>query len=272
MQNGEQKKVCVVTGGAGGIGRCIAETYAQEYDAAIAMIDLAEEEGFMTKKRLESLGAEVLFFCGDVGDKAVLEAFAGEIGRKFGRVDVLVNNACLSCGGLPDCSYDDFQYVLQVGVAAPYYLTKLCIPFFTAGASVINISSTRAFMSQAGTESYTAAKGGITALTHAMACSLAGRVRVNGVAPGWIDTGGWHGDQTYTPMYTKGDMAQHTVGRIGVPADIARAVLFFCDDKNSFINGQVLTVDGGMTKRMIYSGDEGWAYRPEPEEELCHGD
>ena len=124
---------------------------------------------------------------------------------------------------------------------------------------MVNISSTRAWMSQGDTESYSAAKGGISALTHALAVSLAGKVRVNCVAPGWIDTGAYH-DPSYLPQYTPADTSQHPSGRVGNPMDIVRAVLFLCDEENSFIDGETITVDGGMTKRMIYDGDEGWSY------------
>jgi len=152
-------------------------------------------------------------------------------------VDLLVNNAMSSHGGiLGGCSFEDFDRTLRVGVVAPYYLTKLLLPFFKPGASVINIASTRALMSQADTESYSAAKGGIVALTHAMAASLAGRVRVNAISPGWIDNSA--SEQT--------------------PADIARAVVFLAE--NPFINAQNLVIDGGMTKLMIYHNDHGWKY------------
>jgi len=148
---------------------------------------------------------------------------------------------------------------LRVGIIAPYYLTKLFLPYFSRGGSVVNISSTRAMMSQADTESYTAAKGGVAALTHALAVSLAGKVRVNSVSPGWIDTGAYH-EENYQPVYTEADIAQHPSGRVGNPMDIARVVMFLCDEENSFITGENITVDGGMTKLMIYSGDDGWEY------------
>jgi NAD(P)-dependent dehydrogenase (short-subunit alcohol dehydrogenase family) len=142
--------------------------------------------------------------------------------------------------------------VLRVGVAAPFLLTQLLLKHFNTPASVVNISSTRYLMSQANTESYTAAKGGITALTHAMAVTLAGIARVNAISPGWIDTTGKPFDGL--------NASQHPVGRVGVPADIVHTVLFLCDQKSSFITGQNITVDGGMTKLMIYHDDCGWTY------------
>lgn len=254
-----EDKVCVVTGGAQGIGRCIAEEFAKQ-GGCVAVIDFDEEAGREALMRLKVIGTgkNHLFYYGDVAEESALENFAKAVGDVCGRVDVLVNNACLSRKGiLSGCDWDDFNYVLRVGVSAPYRLTQLFLPYFGADASVVNLCSTRAFMSQADTESYSAAKGGIAALTHALAVSLAGRVRVNAVSPGWIETSAYHKD-AYRPIYTRADLIQHPSGRVGEPMDIARAVTFLCDPENRFINGQNLVVDGGMTKRMIYTGDEGW--------------
>ena len=143
-------------------------------------------------------------------------------------------------------------------MTAPYLLTLYLKEHFAPHASIVNISSTRAFMSQKDTESYTAAKGGITALTHALAVSLSGKVRVNAIAPGWIDT--WESHDLPEPEYAWQDMAQHPSGRVGTPADIARAVLFLCDDKNDFINGETIRIDGGMSRLMVYHDDCGWKY------------
>ena len=155
--------------------------------------------------------------------------------------------------GLNDCSYDEFNAALRVGVTAPFYLTKLFLPYFAPGASIVNISSSRDRMSQPQTESYTAAKGGIAALTHALAVSLSGRVRVNSISPGWIDTS--------FALYAGPDAAQHPAGRVGNPMDIAHMVLFLCSDKAGFITGENICIDGGMTKQMIYHNDCGWSLR-----------
>ena len=165
---------------------------------------------------------------------------------------MLLNNALPLMKGINDCSYEEFEYVLSVGVTAPFYLSKLFLPYFNKGGSIINISSSRDRMSQAQTESYTAAKGGIAALTHALAVSLAGRVRVNSISPGWIDT-------SYKE-YEGADAMQQPVGRAGNPLDIANAVIFLCSDKAGFITGENICIDGGMTKQMIYHGDNGWKY------------
>ena len=153
--------------------------------------------------------------------------------------------------GINDCTFEDFEYALRVGVTAPFYLTKLFLPFFAPQASIVNISSSRSRMSQPQTESYTAAKGGISALTHALAVSLSGTVRVNSISPGWIDT-----DFT---EYHGADALQQPAGRVGNPLDIANMVLYLCSDKAGFLTGEDICIDGGMTKQMIYHGDCGWS-------------
>ena len=152
--------------------------------------------------------------------------------------------------GINDCSWEKFQKALTIGVTAPFYLSKLFLPYFTQGASIINISSSRDRMSQPQTESYTAAKGGIAALTHALAVSLAGKVRVNSISPGWIDT-------EYR-VYDGSDAVQQPAGRVGNPLDIANMILFLASPKAEFITGENICIDGGQTKLMIYHGDHGW--------------
>ena len=257
-----QDKVVVVTGGASGIGQCLTREFANS-GAKVAFVDLNLASGQSTAKIIEEEGGEVFFYSGDIGEVSVLRGFVTEVINRFGHIDYLINNAMFSKKGiLSDCSYEDFNYVLRVGVSAPYMLTKLFLPYFNSGAAIVNLSSTRAFQSQRNTESYSAAKGGITALTHALAISLVGKVRVNSVAPGWIDTGSTY-DKDYMPHYSVADKAQHPSKHVGNPMDIARAVFFLCDEKNSFINGQNITVDGGMSKLMVYTEDYGWHYEEE---------
>ena len=232
-----QNKIVVITGGAGGIGKCIAEEFIKQ-GAVVCVIDTAPGDHFV----------------GDIGDKAVLEAFAKSVIDAHGRVDVLVNNAPPAFKGIDRCSYEEFSNALAVGVTAPFYLSKLFAPYFAPGASIINISSSRDRMSQPQSESYTAAKGGISALTHALAVSFAGKVRVNSVSPGWIDT-------AYT-VYEGADAIQQPAGRVGNPLDIANAVLFLASDKAGFITGENICIDGGQTRLMIYHGDHGWTLQP----------
>ena len=172
---------------------------------------------------------------------------------KHGHIDYLINNALPLMKGIDECSYEEFEYALAVGVTAPFYLTKLFEGHFSSNAAIVNISSSRNRMSQPQTESYTAAKGGISALTHALAVSLSGKVRVNSISPGWIDTD--------YKVYTGPDAYQQPAGRVGNPMDIANAVLFLCSEKAGFITGEDICIDGGMTKQMIYHGDCGWSLK-----------
>ena len=226
-------KVAVVTGGANGIGKAIAEEFRKN-GAAVCIIDKVAND----------------YFVGDIADEGALRSFADKVVREHKYVDFLINNAKPPYLGVDECSYRDFCYAMQVGVAAPFFLTKLLMPHFAPSAAIVNISSSRDRMSQPQSESYTSAKGGISALTHSLAVSLAGRVRVNSVSPGWIDTG--------SNTLEGADALQHQVGRVGNPLDVSNAVLFLCSPKASFITGQDICVDGGMTKQMIYSGDHGW--------------
>jgi len=232
-----QDKVVVITGGANGIGRCIAEEFTKQ-GAHVCVIDCAEGDHYV----------------GDIADQATLEDFARRVIEKYGRVDVLVNNAPPGFRGIDRCTYEQFQRSMAIGVTAPFYLSKLFAPYFPKGASIINISSSRDRMSQPQTESYTAAKGGIAALTHALAVSFAGKVRVNSISPGWIDT-------AYT-IYSGPDAVQQPAGRVGNPLDIAHMVLFLASDKAGFITGENICIDGGQTRLMIYHGDHGWTLEP----------
>ena len=229
-------RIAVVTGGASGIGKVIAQQF-QAAGARVCIIDVLPND----------------YFVGDLADQAVLEAFARKVIGQYGRVDYLVHNAKPLTRGIQDCSYAEFNYALRVGITAPFYLTKLFAPYFSPGGAVVSISSSRDRMSQPQTESYTAAKGGIHALTHALAVSLAGKVRVNSISPGWIDTEGTH--------YTGSDAVQQPAGRVGNPMDIANMVLYLCSDKAGFITGENICIDGGMTRQMIYHNDFGWTLK-----------
>ena len=227
-------KVVIVTGGAQGIGKCIAEEFRKQ-GALVEVID--KQEGLD-------------HFVGDLSNKNAIEEFTKLVIEKYGKVDFIVNNALPLMKGIDECSYEEFEYALKVGVTAPFYMVKLLKDHLAEGASIVNISSSRDRMSQPQTESYTAAKGGIAALTHALAVSLAGKARVNSISPGWIDT-------DYN-VYEGPDAYQQPAGRVGNPLDIANMVLFLCSEKAGFITGENICIDGGMTRQMIYHGDCGW--------------
>lgn len=228
-----KNKVVVITGGAHGIGKTTKEAFEAE-GALVEVIDIAEGTHFV----------------GDISKKEVLEAFASYVLERHGHVDYLINNALPVMKGIDECSYEEFEYAMAVGVTAPFYLAKLFQDYFAEGACIINMSSSRDRMSQPQTESYTAAKGGIASLTHALAVSLAGKVRVNSISPGWIETG--------DEIYEGPDAIQQPVGRVGNTMDIANMILFLCSDKAGFITGENICIDGGMTKQMIYHGEYGW--------------
>lgn len=226
-------KVAIVTGGAQGIGKCIADEF-RKAGAIVYVIDIQEGPHYV----------------GDISRKEVLEEFVAYVLSKHDKVDFIVNNALPIMRGIDECSYEEFEYALKVGVTAPFYLVKLFAGHLAPGASIVNLSSSRDRMSQPQSESYTAAKGGIAALTHALAVSLAGKARVNSISPGWIDT-------AYT-VYDGPDAYQQPAGRVGNPMDIANMALFLCSDKAGFITGENICIDGGMTRQMIYHGDNGW--------------
>ena len=228
-----KNKIVVVTGGAQGIGKCIVEEFEKE-GARVEVIDIQDGDHFV----------------GDLSKKEDIESFVSMVINKYGKIDYLINNALPLMKGINECSYEEFMYALQVGVSAPFYLAKLFKPYFRKGGCIINMSSSRDRMSQPQTESYTAAKGGIASLTHALAVSLGPEIRVNYISPGWIDT-------DYT-VYKGPDATQQPAGRVGNPLDISNMVLFLCSDKATFITGENITIDGGMTKLMVYHNDHGW--------------
>ena len=236
-----ENKVVIVTGGASGIGKATAEMFNIN-GAKVIIIDKNDCETDCD-----------YFYKGDLTKKEVIEDFSSKVIEKYGKVDCIINNAGLSKGGLLSCDYEDFLYVQKLSLAAPFLLVKSLMNNLNENASIINISSTRAFQSQEDWESYAAAKGGIVALTHSMAVTLKGKARVNCISPGWIDT--------FNSEFCDGDIVQHPANRVGEPNDIANMILFLCSDKAKFITGENFNIDGGMSKLMIYHNDYGWNYK-----------
>lgn len=255
----------LITGGAGGIGLGISRAcLANEMRVVVLDRDAAACRALL-EAHDERQAGRLACVTGDTGDAAALdEAVAALLALGDGRACHLVNNAVASCGGiLSDASAPDVLASLSGGLVAAYELTRRLLPHLAEDASIVNIASTRARQSQPDTESYAMVKGGMLALTHALAVSLAGRCRVNAISPGWIDTTGWHVDDAgRTVEHGPADAGQHPAGRVGRPGDIARAALFLLDPAQGFITGENLVVDGGMSRLMVYHDDQGWRWTP----------
>lgn len=245
------KPAVVVTGGGQGIGRATAELFRQEGRWQVVAVDIDQEA-------LDELDPEIWTYRLDVADGSAVDEFGQWLATRTEVVGVLVNNAGVGYRRpIREAERAEFERVLAVDLVAPYWMTRALLPLLERahGAAVINIASTRALMSEPHTEAYSAAKGGILALTHALAISLAPeRIRVNAISPGWILSEPWQkANRRSQPPLSEADRVQHPSGRVGVPTDIARAVRFLADPANDFINGTNLIVDGGMTVKMIYA-------------------
>ncbi len=217
---------------------------------------IADVDAKAGKRRVADLRGKRLsaaFVRADVGRPADVARAVRETVRKLGRLDVLINNTGIGSGtGFLKRPRREWDRVLAVNLTGSYLAAQAAAPhLIRSRGTIVNIASTRALMSEADTEPYSATKGGLLALTHSLAVTLSGKVRVNAVSPGWIDTGAWHyGGRP--GRWTKEDHAQHPAGRVGRPEDIARACLYLCSPDAGFITGQNLIVDGGMSKKMIY--------------------
>jgi NAD(P)-dependent dehydrogenase (short-subunit alcohol dehydrogenase family) len=254
-----KNKVVLITGGAQGIGRGMAQAFGRA-GAQVVLTDADAEAGREALQFLKNEKIKAQFLPADVGAEHEVVALMKEIEEKYGQLDVLVNNAGIAdpfIGDLQEMLMSEFDRVLAVNLRGPVLCAKYALPMLRKAehAAILNITSTRAFMSEPNTFAYTASKGGLEALTHSLAVSLASdRIRVNAIAPGWIETGPWQKEEhRFAPTHTREDKEQHPVGRVGIPEDIAEAALFLCSDKAGFITGQHLAVDGGMTVKMIYA-------------------
>lgn len=250
-------KTALVSGGGQGIGRCLALRFA-EAGYAVSLCDTDREAGLEVIRMIHATGGKAIFSCADLGSRDDVERWIRVSILELGGIQVLVNNAGIGKSApMLELPAEDWSRVIAVNLTGTFLASQLAAKQMRAqgtGGSIVHIASTRALMSEAGTEAYTASKGGILALTHAMAVSLGEYgIRVNAVSPGWIETRDWQlSARSVTPLHSERDRLQHPAGRVGTPDDIAAACLYLCGESAGFITGQNLVVDGGMTIKMIY--------------------
>jgi NAD(P)-dependent dehydrogenase (short-subunit alcohol dehydrogenase family) len=248
-------KTVVVTGAGQGIGRAVAFAFARA-GAAVVLADIDRDAGRDAGAELQEEGAAALFCACDVAEPAAVEAMVAAAQERFGGIDVLINNAGIGGGGILTGDLGAWERVLRVNLTGAYLCARAVAPSMAArgGGAIVNIASTRALMSEADGEPYAASKGGLLALTHALAVSCARQgIRVNAISPGWIDTSAWRRRGERRPATLRPeDHLQHPAGRVGRPEDIAEACLYLAGPQAGFVTGQNLVVDGGMTVKMIY--------------------
>lgn len=242
-------QVVVVTGAAHGIGRSVAEAYAVA-GAKVVLADYQEAEGAAAAASIRNEGGEAIFVQCDVRQEKDITNLIQTTMDEFKQIDVLINNAGVSRWKSPyDLTLEEWDDILNTNVRSCFLLSREAAKHMKHnenGGAIVNMASTRAFMSEPETEAYAASKGAIVALTHAMAVSLGkDKIRVNCISPGWIETGN-------VEKLKPEDHEQHPAGRVGVPSDISRACLYLSDPSNTFVTGTNLIIDGGMTRKMIY--------------------
>lgn len=244
----------IVTGGAQGIGKATARRLLEK-GMNVAIADADEEAGRETAREYEGLG-NIRFIPCDVSDDAQVRRLIDETAGEFRGIDALVNNAGISrFKPLDEVTLQDWNAVIGTNLTGAFLCSKYAAPYLrVARGAIVNIASTRALMSEPHTEAYAASKGGIVALTHALAVSLGPQVRVNCICPGWIEVGDWMKTSARRiPRHTEQDRLQHPAGRVGVPDDIAALADYLISPEAGFITGANFVVDGGMTRRMIYA-------------------
>lgn len=241
-------KVVIVTGAGRGIGHGIALTYSSA-GAKVIIAENDEVSGADTEKVINNSKGNALFIRTDISSPDDIIRLVSETVKRFGTVDILINNAGISRWISPyEISVEEWEKVMNTNLRGAFLCSREAarIMRYNGGGSIVNIASTRAFMSEPDSEAYAATKGGIIALTHALAASLApDNIKVNCISPGWIETGGY-------AKLREQDHKQHFSGRVGKPEDIARACLYLTTPGNDFITGANIIIDGGMTRKMIY--------------------
>ena len=248
MDHAYKGKTIIVTGAGSGIGRVIALKYAEQL-ASVAIVDKNAEGLMETERLLAQAGYASLRIVADISKPNEIVAMAEQAAHALGRIDILINNAGFGIWKSPyELTVDEWDDVLHTNLRGTFVCSREAAKAMrlTGGGAIVNISSTRALMSEPNSEAYAASKGGVLALTHALAVSLGpDRITVNAICPGWIENGDY-------AMLRESDHAQHPSGRVGKPDDIARACLYLTDPRNDFITGTSITIDGGMTRKMIY--------------------
>ena len=245
--------IALVTGGAQGIGRAVTKHFLQQGDSVVG-VDVDAEAGEELVAAYRDLG-KLHFVRADVSQESEVEKVLAETLEQFGSLDVLVNNAGVSANKpVTELSLDEWNRVIGTNLTGYFLMAKHAAPHLKeAQGAIVNVASSRALMSEADTEAYSASKGGVVALTHALAISLGPAVRVNAVSPGWIEVRDWQKKaEREEPEHREVDKEQHPVGRVGTPEDIAEMIYFLASEKSGFVTGQNIVVDGGMTKKMIY--------------------
>lgn len=241
-----QNKTVIITGAAQGIGRSVANHFAKS-GANVVIADMNENLGFQLSGELLKDGYSALFLKTDVRNEENVRQTVEMAISRFGGIDILVNNAGKGKWISPlELTLDEWDDIINTNLRSVFLCSREAAKHMENGGAIINLASTRAFMSEPHSESYAASKGGIVALTHALASSFSEfNITVNSISPGWIETGDYE-------ALKEADHTQHFSNRVGKPDDIARACLYLANPENNFITGTNLTIDGGMTKKMIY--------------------
>lgn len=244
-------KVAIVTGGGQGIGKAIVRAFL-EHGCGVIIAEIDEEAGRKTEHELAGMGPARFMQC-DAGHEESVRSCVQTTASDFGQIDFVINNAGIGIWKpVTNLTLDEWNRVLATNLTSIFLFAKYAAPHLRkARGTIVNIASTRAFMSEPNTESYSASKGGVVSLTHSLAISLGPDVRVNCVSPGWIDVAQWKKTPTASDVRDI-DHQFHPAGRVGKPEDIAAMAVFLCSGQSTFITGQNFTIDGGVTRKMIY--------------------
>ncbi len=239
-------KTVIVTGGANGIGKATAAAFANE-GAYTVIVDVNEQAGQAIAEEWKQAGLTTVFYKADAGNLEQMNNVFTSVIKDRQSIDVLINNAGVSSfGSLWDIKKEDWDQIMTTNAASVLFCSREAARYMKPGSAIINMCSTRQSMSEPHTELYAASKGAVFSLTHSLAITLGEKgIRVNSISPGWIETGDW-------AKLRPEDHRQHPAGRVGKPEDVAKACLYLADPENTFVTGENIVIDGGMTRKMIY--------------------